>query len=722
MKITDDRDPALNPHAYHFLTKNFGPYQPTDCKFPKVNGRIFRVEWYSLYNWLEYSVIKDSAYCFYCRCFPPTNKNAESSFTLIGFKSWQRANKSFSNHQNSSSHKESCVKLAGFYSSKKVGTIATVLDTKYKQSVKQNREYITILLENLLFCCRQGIPIRGHNESIVSSNKGNFIELLHHVAKYNNVLKEYFIEKEHNYTYTSASYINNFINIMSNHILKNITVDIKNAKIFSILVDETQDLSCYEQVSIVIRYVDDKFEIHEVFYGFYKTDRTDSTTLANLIKEILLKNNLKVENIRGQCYDGAAAMRGTYNGVQAKIRELNPLAFYVHCYAHILNLCLVDLTKQVACVRNIFGTLQSLYNFIKASSKRNAIYESIWSKSSEANGTKSLKKLCETRWSCRTDALKSVYLNFSEIIDTLEHIYNHDTVSGAEAKSLLNNLLNFEFIFCLSFLKNIFEQTHILSKYLQSPNVNFSTANNMCQSTIDILKNLRSDIEFESKWNEVIEILDEYQIEHPKIKRKKNIPLKLGGGETHPYSNQVKDNYRITIYYKVLDVIIQEMKNRFQENQMDVLNGLSEIIISENPPKDVLKTVSDTYNFDIDDLKTELGIFNRMFKQKYSNTSVSDKLEAKIEYIKQNSIQKGFTLITNCLKIFLTIPTNTASCERSFSCLKRLKTYLRTTMGQERLSNLAILQLEKKYTINIDQVIDEFDAESCQRGRRLNLK
>jgi len=68
-------------------------------------------------------------------------------------------------------------------------------------------------------------------------------------------------------------------------------------------------------VSIVIRYVDKTFKIHEVFYGFYKTDRTDIKTLENVIQKILLQNGLKVEDIRGQCYDGAAAMRGTYNGV-----------------------------------------------------------------------------------------------------------------------------------------------------------------------------------------------------------------------------------------------------------------------------------------------------------------------------------------------------------------------------------------------------------------------
>jgi hypothetical protein len=66
-----------------------------------------------------------------------------------------------------------------------------------------------------------------------------------------------------------------------------------------------------------------------------------------------------MEDIRGQCYDGAASIRGAYKGLQARIKAENNLAIYLHCYAHVLNLCLVDLAKQVpcACVRNMFGTL-----------------------------------------------------------------------------------------------------------------------------------------------------------------------------------------------------------------------------------------------------------------------------------------------------------------------------------------------------------------------------
>ena len=52
--------------------------------------------------------------------------------------------------------------------------------------------------------------------------------------------------------------------------------------------------------------------------------------------------------------------------------------------------------------------------------------------------------------------------------------------------------------------------------------------------------------------------------------------------------------------------------------------------------------------------------------------------------------------------------------ERAFSCLKRIKTYLRSTIGQDRLSSLAILNIENEYTyhclnlIDLDAVIDEF--------------
>lgn len=200
-------------------------------------------------------------------------------------------------------------------------------------------------------------------------------------AKDNNIIKRYFIEKEKSYRYVNPSYTNMFINYMGNYILQSIISDIQDSKFYSIIVDETQDLARHEQVAICIRYVSKLFISNEVFLGFYRTDKTDGETLTNLIKHFLITNNLNIKNIRGQCYDGDASMRGSYKGVQSKIRSENKFAIYVHCYAHILNLCLVDLSKQLSFVRNTFGTLQKLYSFMGASSKRNSIFEKILSES-----------------------------------------------------------------------------------------------------------------------------------------------------------------------------------------------------------------------------------------------------------------------------------------------------------------------------------------------------
>ena len=67
------------------------------------------------------------------------------------------------------------------------------------------------------------------------------------------------------------------------------------------------------------------------------------------------------------------------------------------------------------------------------------------------------------------------------------------------------------------------------------------------------------------------------------------------------------------------------------------------------------------------------------------------------------------------LKVLLTMPVSTASAERSFSVLKRLKTYLRNTMGDDRMSSLALLHIYQDRDINVDNVLQAFDASGHRR-------
>lgn len=66
----------------------------------------------------------------------------------------------------------------------------------------------------------------------------------------------------------------------------------------------------------------------------------------------------------------------------------------------------------------------------------------------------------------------------------------------------------------------------------------------------------------------------------------------------------LKDYYRIEIYYPVLDIIIREMQQRFHANQLDIINGLKEIIVNDNPPHEALNIVCNTYKYDLKHLNT----------------------------------------------------------------------------------------------------------------------
>ena len=181
------------------------------------------------------------------------------------------------------------------------------------------------------------------------------------------------------------------------------------------MMDETTDVSAKEQASIIIRFVDSEEVIQERLLSFSDVSRTDSETLFKLLKKSLVTHGLRMSQIRGQCYDGAGNMSGGYRGVQARGKEEAPKAVFVHCYAHCLNLVLVDATKKNKMARNFFGALESLYCFVRQSTiytYRHALFLNLQAEfeGSEQHATSACgrKQLCETRWACRFEAIKAV--------------------------------------------------------------------------------------------------------------------------------------------------------------------------------------------------------------------------------------------------------------------------------------------------------------------------
>ena len=119
------------------------------------------------------------------------------------------------------------------------------------------------------------------------------------------------------------------------------------------MVDDASDKKT-EQVSISARSVDLSLTAQEVFFGLHETVSTTGETLINLILDILQRLGLNLDNLRGQCYDGAANMAGQFKGVRSRIFFKNNKAVFVHCVNHCLNLVLQESAKRVSIVCDVF--------------------------------------------------------------------------------------------------------------------------------------------------------------------------------------------------------------------------------------------------------------------------------------------------------------------------------------------------------------------------------
>ncbi|CAL5422226.1 unnamed protein product [Camellia sinensis] len=128
-------------------------------------------------------------------------------------------------------------------------------------------------------------------------------------------------------------------------------------------------------------------------------------------------------------------MQGEFNGLKALILRENKSAFYVHCFAHQLQLTLVAVAKKHIDVAELFCSVANIVNVVGGSCKRrDALRDAQFAKITEAldngelrsgrglNQETSLKRAGDTRWGSHFGTIINLILMFSSSIDVLEII------------------------------------------------------------------------------------------------------------------------------------------------------------------------------------------------------------------------------------------------------------------------------------------------------------
>ena len=299
-------------------------------------------------------------------------------------------------------------------------------------------------VDSIRYLLRQGLAFRGHDESLNSTNRGNFLELLQVLARNSKEIEKVVLENApENQKLTSPDIQKDIVCCAATETRKAIINDIGD-EYFAILVDESRDVSAKEQMAVVLRYVDKYGHVIERFLGILHVNDTSATTLKATIDSMFATHELSISKLRGQGYDGASNMRGQFNGLKALILNENKSAFYVHCFAHQLQLALIAVAKNHPKMDVVFTVIANICNVVGASAKRRDILREAQSneilKGLESGELKTgrglnqemgLKRAGDTRWSSQYQSLLNLIFLYSSVIVALESI---EDTSSAEKR------------------------------------------------------------------------------------------------------------------------------------------------------------------------------------------------------------------------------------------------------------------------------------------------
>jgi hypothetical protein len=238
-----------------------GPTQLNLSRFPRIEfgsaTRAFCKLWYKKYTWIEYSEFKDAIYCFYCFLFKQPGRRENFGyevFTKDEFRDWKHAPKGLKDHVYShDSIHNSCIKHYDDYNNERQSVISN-----FARETKESEELYKICLTCFVDCSRyliaQGMAFCGYDESSTSLNKGSFREMVDLVISKNEQERDAFDSGGKNCIITCGDIQKDLAMSCSDEVTKVIMEELGD-KQFSVIIDESRDISVKEQMAVMFRLV-----------------------------------------------------------------------------------------------------------------------------------------------------------------------------------------------------------------------------------------------------------------------------------------------------------------------------------------------------------------------------------------------------------------------------------------------------------------------------------
>ncbi|XP_072143732.1 52 kDa repressor of the inhibitor of the protein kinase-like [Dermacentor andersoni] len=293
------------------------------------------------------------------------------------------------------------------------------------------------------------------------------------------------------------------------------------------------------------------------------------------------------------------------------------------------------------------------------------------------------------------------------VIAALEDIkLNGNGESPVQANSLALSLLSPAFLVSLHVADHVLAVTLPLSKKLQTRNIDMSAAIDDIDVVQQAIENDRKNAtaSFSKIFAQVQELAEKLDVEI--TCRRAGVRQQDRGSIA---SESAEEYFRRTVFIPFIDHVLAQLHQRFEKHRT-ILKDFSVIVPSAIPPmqddrEKEAENLLAVFAQDVD-ARAALGEL-QLWWTKWANKAASERPSTGTDALSHCDC-RFYPNVYKLLQILVTLPVTTASAERTFSSMRLLKTYLRSTMSEERMVGLALLYAHRDVDINVTEVIERF--------------
>ena len=599
-----------------------------------------------------------------CRAFPALADKSSVLFKGTGGTGKYRL-QSLKSHHNSSSH-NNCSKRWDIENKNAKQPLPMMIKAMLAKLDQQTQSRMEIMFNTAFYVASEGLAFKKF-PGLLDLQEKNGLDI--------------------GIQYRNDKKCKEFVSSIASVERQRISEEVHNARFLCVLADGSTDKSITEQEAVYVRYTGPNGRPSTQFADIVALESADAVGVTKGIQKGLeavdIDNELLKEKLAGCNFDGASVMMGKRGGVTQQLQaKIGRPVIVIHCVAHRLELAVLDAVKTCSYLNRFEDTIKSIFKFYFYSPKRrrevneiaNILEEDVVYYSGVQN----------TRWlASRHRAICALEKHFPTTVMHLQHKAGTSDEQGQQAKGILKDLQSEKFVKYLYFMMDVTKVLSTLSKTFQSDELCITDVVTSLETTLTILEQLRQEKGPQYKR------FEEGYCEETGI-------LKCGKNNTQ----EVRLTRAGTSLEREFDSFLTEVKgyidNRFGNLQEEPLSFFKVF-----DPREMPQERSHLATYGNLEVKSLVEHFSNYLTEEEERNITAQWPALRTRLVRQKAISPNDVFsnllasrpddVKDCLvllDLMLTLSPSTAKCERGFSAMNHLKCNLRTTLGQNTLSDL----------------------------------